>query len=89
MYIRYIYMYSDLDCNVYRVCMYSIYCALYIRLRVVGLHCLWIHFMSDCYILDEFECCGCFFPRVRGFRENVRQFIPRLCVVVFFFFTGD
>ena len=26
------------------------------------------------------------FPRVRGFWENVRQFIPRLCFLLFFFF---
>ena len=34
---------------------------------------------------------GCLwlFPRVRGFWENVRQFIPRLRFFLLFFLSGD
>ena len=32
---------------------------------------------------------GVFFPRVRGFLENVRQFIPRLRFFFFLFLSGD
>ena len=34
-------------------------------------------------MFNQCRCRWCLFPRVRGFWENVRQFIPRLCSLLF------